>query len=67
MAVLPNPIDTEGIIDCPIHKNDKIRIGYLGRIHPRKRIERLIYAFDALRNELHNAELLIIGADDKKI
>lgn len=66
VAVLPNPIDTEGIIDCPIHKNDKIRIGYLGRIHPRKRIERLIYAFDTLRDELHNAELLIIGADDKK-
>lgn len=66
IALLPNPIETEGIIDRPIQKNDKMRIGYLGRIHPRKRIERLIYAFDALRHELCNAELLIIGADDKQ-
>ena len=67
VAILPNPIDTEGIIDRPIQQNDgKIRIGYLGRVHPRKRIERLIYAFDALREELKDAELLIIGADDQR-
>ena len=46
--------------------NLRSNIGYLGRVHPRKRIERLIYAFDALRDELRNAELLIIGADDKQ-
>lgn len=66
VAVLPNPIETDGIIDRPIRQNDRLRIGYLGRVHPRKRIERLIYAFDALRDELRNAELLIIGADDKQ-
>lgn len=66
VAILPNPIETEGIIDRPILQNDKLRIGYLGRVHPRKRIERLIYAFDALRDELQEAELLIIGADDKE-
>lgn len=66
VAILPNPIDTTGIIDRPIQRNDKVRIGYLGRVHPRKRIERLIYAFDALRNELHDAELLVIGSDDKQ-
>lgn len=66
VAILPNPIDTTGIIDRPIQRNDKIRIGYLGRVHPRKRIERLIYAFDALRNDLHDAELLVIGSDDKQ-
>ena len=64
VAILPNPIETSGIIERPIRENDKLRIGYLGRVHPRKRIERLIYAFDALRNELCDAELLIIGADD---
>ena len=35
----------------------------MGRIHPRKRIERLIYAFDALRDKLSDSELVIIGGD----
>lgn len=66
VAILPNPIETANIITRPIPRKNKLRIGYLGRIHPRKRIERLIYAFDALRNELQNTELIIIGADDKQ-
>lgn len=66
VAVLPNPIETTDIIDRPVRQSDCLRFGYLGRVHPRKRIERLIYAFDALRNELRDAELLIIGADDKQ-
>ncbi|WP_302577224.1 glycosyltransferase [Phocaeicola barnesiae] len=66
VAVLPNPIEVANIIDRPIRTNSCFRIGYLGRIHSRKRIERLIYAFYTLRNELHNAELLIIGADDQQ-
>ena len=64
VAVLPNPIDVEGVIERPILSLQKLRIGYLGRVHPRKRIERLIYAFDALRDELKEAELLIIGSGD---
>lgn len=65
VAILPNSIDVTGIIDRPQQSNnEKMRIGYLGRMHPRKRIERLIYAFDALRNVLNDVELLIIGADD---
>lgn len=66
VAILPNPIETTDIIDRPVKQSDCLRFGYLGRVHPRKRIERLIYAFDALRNELRDAELLIIGADDKQ-
>ena len=66
MAILPNPIEVDGIIERPIPSKTKLRIGYLGRVHPRKRIERLIYAFDALRDELESAELLIIGAGDKQ-
>ena len=66
VAILPNPIDTTDIIDRPIYQPDRLRIGYLGRVHPRKRIERLIYAFDVLRNELKDAELVIIGADDSQ-
>lgn len=66
VAILPNPIEVDGIIERPIPSKTKLRIGYLGRVHPRKRIERLIYAFDALRDELESAELLIIGAGDKQ-
>lgn len=66
VAILPNPIEVDGIIERPILPKAKLRIGYLGRIHPRKRIERLIYAFDALCDELKDAELLIIGAGDKQ-
>ncbi len=66
VAVLPNPIDIEGVIERPIQFSQKLRIGYLGRVHPRKRIERLIYAFNALRDELKGTELFIIGAGDKQ-
>ena len=66
VAVLPNPIETTDIIDRPVRQSNHLRFGYLGRVHPRKRIERLIYAFDTLRNELRDAELLIIGTDDKQ-
>lgn len=64
VAVLPNPIETEGIIDIPNPPCEKTRIGYLGRVHPRKRIERLIYAFAELGEITGDAELVIIGADD---
>jgi len=65
VAILPNPIDVSGLVeDSPISTHSKFRIGYLGRVHPRKHIERLIYAFNDLRDLLDNAELLIIGADD---
>ena len=65
VAVLPNPIDVDGVIERPIPLKEKIKIGYLGRIHPRKRVERLIYAFSQCREQLQNCELIIIGADDK--
>lgn len=65
VAVIPNPIDTRDIIDRPIPEKPNFKIGYLGRVHPRKRIERLIYAM-AQVPELTNAELIIIGADDEK-
>lgn len=66
VAILPNPIEIEGIINRNITEKKQLKIGYLGRVHPRKRVERLIYAFDALRSQLSNAELLIIGTDDKQ-
>lgn len=61
VAVIPNPISIEGI-DHIIISSEKKRIGYLGRVHPRKRIERLLYVSDKLRDL--NFELVIIGDGD---
>lgn len=66
VAVIPNPIETGRLIDRPIPEKPKFRIGYLGRVHPRKRIERLIYAMAELKEKLPaDAELLIIGSGDE--
>ena len=64
VAVLPNPIEIKGIVDSPIPKKDQKSIGYLGRIHPRKRIERLIYTFANHRDILKDWNLVVIGSDD---
>ena len=62
MAVIPNPVE---IKDYPYRKSDDVvRLGYLGRVSRRKNIESLIYAFADLRDELRDAELLIIGGGD---
>lgn len=66
-------MDTEG--DGTDSKNNlcksvtsvgKRTIGYLGRVSPRKKVERLIYAFAELGEKAKNCELLIIGGGDEK-
>lgn len=66
VAVLPNPIDINGIVDREIPSKPKFTIGYLGRLHPRKRVERLIYAFGELKEELKDCCLMIIGGGDEQ-
>lgn len=62
IAIIPNPVE---IKDYPYKKDDdKFRLGYLGRISPRKNVQGLIYAFAELGEEAHKAELLIIGGGD---
>ncbi len=63
IAVIPNPVDF-AVKDIPTGTKDKVRIGYLGRLHPRKNIERLIYAWDQLGKRVNDCELIIIGAGD---
>ena len=63
IAIIPNPVE---IKDYPYQKNDSIfRLGYLGRLSPRKNVEGLIYAFAELGEEVQKAELLIIGGGDE--
>ena len=64
VAVLPNPIDINGVIDREIPKKPIFNVGYLGRLHPRKRVERLIYAFNELKR-VKECRLVIIGGGDK--
>lgn len=62
IAVITNPVE---IRDYPFQKEDSVRrIGYLGRLSPRKKVERLIYAFAELGKKAGDAELLIIGGGD---
>lgn len=65
VAVIANPIDLDDYIDRAIPKKAHFKIGYLGRVHPRKRIERLIYAMSALNGKINDAELVVIGAGDE--
>jgi glycosyltransferase involved in cell wall biosynthesis len=65
VAVIPNPVDIVGI-EQPVTVKTKLRVGYLGRVHPRKNIERLIYAWNQLQNNVNDGELIIIGDGDKQ-
>lgn len=63
VAILPNPIEVRGTIEREVTTPARTTIGYLGRLHPRKRVERLIYAFAELGSQAKNAKLVIIGKD----
>lgn len=62
IAVIPNPVEIEEHFETK--QDDVFRIGYLGRLSPRKNVESLIYALSELQNETDNIELLIIGGGD---
>lgn len=64
IAVIPNPIEIKEYTEKK--KDDIFRLGYLGRLSPRKNIESLIYAFGELKDITKDAELLIIGGGDEK-
>lgn len=64
IAIIPNPIQ---ICEPKYRKIDDVfRVGYLGRLSPRKNVESLIYAFAEIGNVAKDAELLIIGGGDNR-
>lgn len=64
IAIIPNPVE---IKEYKEKKQDSIfRLGYLGRLSPRKNVESLIYTFSTLSSETEKAELLIIGGGDEQ-
>lgn len=62
IAVIPNPVEIKTYEEKK--RDDIFRLGYLGRLSPRKNVEGLIYAFAELGEEAKRAELLIIGGGD---
>jgi glycosyltransferase involved in cell wall biosynthesis len=66
IAVIPNPVNiSKNNFQFSIF-NSQIKIGYLGRVHPRKNIERIIYAWKNLENKTIDKELVIIGSGDDR-
>jgi glycosyltransferase involved in cell wall biosynthesis len=64
IAVIPNPINIAENNKVSIY--GKLRFGYLGRVHPRKNIERLLYVWAKLNLTQPDVELVIIGDGDKQ-
>ncbi|MBM6962147.1 glycosyltransferase [Bacteroides caecigallinarum] len=64
IAIIPNPIEIKEYKEKK--RNDIFRLGYLGRLSPRKNVESLIYAFHELKDVCKDAELIIIGGGDDK-
>ena len=63
IAVIANPIFLPKVM--PKMHSDKVSFGYLGRLHPRKKVERLLDAFAALSEEERaRCELVIMGSGD---
>lgn len=62
IAIIANPIE---IKEYKRNKYDgTFRLGYLGRLSPRKNVESLIYAIDKLKTNKRRIELIIIGGGD---
>lgn len=64
IAVIPNPIRVKEYAKKA--SGSAFRLGYVGRLSPRKNVQSLIYAFAELKAEMQNAELWIIGGGDCK-
>ncbi|WP_302149666.1 glycosyltransferase [Bacteroides caecimuris] len=66
IAVIGNPVEipeyTHSLIVNHSYHRNRTTIGFLGRIHPIKRIENILEALNLLRNE--NVEFCIIGSGD---
>lgn len=65
VAVISNPMPLPDYIDDIKPERNKKRIGFLGRLHPRKNVKGLIEAWASLGKATQNAELYIMGKGDE--
>lgn len=66
IAVVPNSYDAKNVGKGTYINSDTFQVGYLGRLHPRKHVEKLIYAMAYLIERHSNVKLWVIGSDDEK-
>lgn len=76
VAIIPNPARIPDYVDplsakiketfFPKDRRSIKKIGFLGRLHPIKRVERIIQGVDLLGNLKNDVELLIIGKGDNQ-
>lgn len=64
VAVIPNPVPVPVFLHEIRRENSVKRIGFLGRLHPRKNVEALIDAWITLGDKIKDAQLLIMGKGD---
>jgi glycosyltransferase involved in cell wall biosynthesis len=64
IAIIPNAIEANELLKKQIKSNCKMKFGYLGRVHPRKKIETLLYVWAKLGKKVKDAELVIIGSGE---
>ena len=61
VAIIPNPVPSS-ILTQPVPKAERVTFGYLGRLHPRKHVERILDALALLTPEERNlCEVVIMG------
>lgn len=64
VAVIPNPVPIPDCVSGMHKKDDVLRIGFLGRLHPRKNVHLLLEAWIKLNQE--HGELIIIGEGEQE-
>jgi glycosyltransferase involved in cell wall biosynthesis len=64
VAVVPNGVDVPPVPSGVPERRDGRTVLYLGRIHPKKGLDRLISAWGELENNWPNWKLRIIGPDE---
>ena len=61
VAIIPNPVPIPSFVNGLMHERSIKRIGFLGRLHPRKNVEGLLDAWISLGTEVKDAQLVIMG------
>jgi glycosyltransferase involved in cell wall biosynthesis len=64
MAVIPNPVRIPSLSESELSVERKVRIGFLGRLHPVKNVHGLLHAWSLLQEKFGDAELFIMGAGE---
>lgn len=61
VAVIPNPVPIPSFIDELTNERNIKRVGFLGRLHPRKNVEVLLDAWIRLGDKTKRAQLVVMG------